>query len=73
MNDFTLVEVSGQRVRFLYGDVSLDVYIAIKDDMTNAGGIWSDNEVVIDGNLITSRKPDDLPAFCKAILSVSAH
>ena len=44
-------------------------FSAIKDDLVNAGAIWSDKEVVIDGNLITSRKPDDLPAFCKAILS----
>ncbi len=44
-------------------------YEAIKDDMKNAGGIWSDEEVVVDGKLITSRKPQDLPAFCKAILA----
>ena len=44
-------------------------FYAIKDDMVNAGAIWSDSEVVIDENLITSRKPDDLPAFCRAILN----
>ena len=43
-------------------------YVAIKDDMTNAGAKWSDSEVVVDGNLITSRKPEDLPAFCREIL-----
>jgi protease I len=43
-------------------------FSAIKDDLVNAGANWIDKEVVIDGNLITSRKPDDLPAFCKAIL-----
>ena len=43
-------------------------YAAIKDDMTNAGGEWSDKEVVVDGNLITSRKPEDLPAFCREII-----
>lgn len=48
-------------------------FSAIKDDMVNAGANWVDEEVVVDGNLITSRKPDDLPAFCKAILSVSSH
>lgn len=42
---------------------------SIKDDVLHAGGVWSDEEVVVDGNLITARKPDDLPAFCKAILS----
>jgi protease I len=36
--------------------------------MVNAGGRWSDSEVVVDGNLITSRKPDDLPAFCREIV-----
>jgi len=43
-------------------------YFAIKDDMINAGVDFVDEEVVIDGNLITSRTPDDLPAFMKAIL-----
>ena len=36
--------------------------------MVNAGGEWLDREVVTDGNLITSRKPDDLPAFCREIV-----
>jgi len=40
---------------------------AIKDDMVNAGARYVDEEVVVDGNLITSRKPDDLPAFCREI------
>jgi protease I len=43
-------------------------YVAIKDDMINAGALWEDSELVRDGNLITSRKPDDLPAFCRAIV-----
>jgi len=43
-------------------------FYSIKDDMMNAGARWFDEEVVVDGNLITSRKPDDLPAFMKAIL-----
>src|SRR5450756_1336849 len=37
---------------------------AIKDDVTNAGATFLDQEVVRDGNLVTSRTPDDLPAFC---------
>jgi protease I len=41
---------------------------SIKDDMVSAGGQWSDSEVVVDGNLVTSRKPDDLPAFCREII-----
>ena len=43
-------------------------FMAIKDDIKNAGAEYVDAECVIDGNLITSRKPDDLPAFCTAIL-----
>jgi protease I len=43
-------------------------YFAIKDDMINAGAIFEDSPVVIDKNLITSRTPDDLPQFMKAIL-----
>ena len=42
---------------------------AIKDDMVNAGAKWVDQEVVKDGNLITSRKPGDLPAFTDAIIA----
>lgn len=45
-------------------------FFAIKDDMVNAGAVWSDAEVVVDRNLVTSRKPDDLPAFCRASLEV---
>jgi protease I len=41
---------------------------SIKDDLRAAGARWEDAEVVVDGNLITSRKPDDLPAFCRTIL-----
>jgi protease I len=41
---------------------------SIRDDMVNAGAEWVDEAVVVDGNLISSRVPDDLPAFCRAIL-----
>ena len=43
-------------------------FFAIKDDVINAGAQYVDAEVVRDGNLITSRKPDDLPAFMQTIL-----
>lgn len=43
-------------------------FMAIKDDIKNAGADYVDAECVVDDNLITSRKPDDLPAFCAAIL-----
>lgn len=42
---------------------------SIRTDLTNAGARWVDQEVVEDGNLITSRKPDDLEAFTKTLLS----
>ena len=42
---------------------------SIRTDLVNAGAQWEDAEVVEDGNLITSRKPDDIPAFSAAILS----
>ena len=46
-------------------------FFAIKDDVINAGASYVDAEVVRDGNLITSRKPDDLPAFLQAILQAA--
>jgi protease I len=42
----------------------------IKDDLINAGAEWIDAEVVIDGHHVTSRRPSDLPAFCRAMLTV---
>jgi protease I len=47
-------------------------FFAIKDDVVNAGATWVDAEVVVDNNLVTSRKPEDLPAFCKASIEVVA-
>ncbi len=43
-------------------------FFAIKDDVINAGAKYTDKEVVVDGNLITSRNPYDLPAFCREII-----
>ncbi|OGP58436.1 MAG: protease [Deltaproteobacteria bacterium RBG_13_52_11b] len=43
-------------------------FFSIKDDLIHAGGNYVDAEVVRDGNLITSRKPDDLPAFCRELV-----
>ena len=42
----------------------------IKDDLVNAGAIWDDQPVVVDGHHVTSRRPDDLPDFCKGLLEV---
>jgi len=47
-------------------------FFAIKDDLIHAGADWVDEEVVVDGNLITSRTPDDLPAFLRAIIAALA-
>ena len=44
----------------------------IKDDLVNAGALWQDAAVVVDRNFVSSRKPDDLPDFCRAILGVLA-
>jgi protease I len=44
-------------------------FFAIKDDLVHAGAIYRDAEVVVDGNLITSRQPADLPAFLGAIIA----
>ena len=44
-------------------------FSAIKDDVINAGATYVDIDVVQDGNLITSRVPQDLPAFCRTIIS----
>jgi protease I len=46
-------------------------FSAIKDDVINAGAAYVDQEVVRDGNLITSRVPTDLPAFCRAIIQAT--
>lgn len=48
---------------------TLTGFYSIKDDLVNAGATYVDQEVVIDGNYITSRTPKDLPAFSKAILN----
>jgi protease I len=52
----------------IYKGKTATCFMAIKDDIINAGAKYVDDECVIDGNLITARKPDDLPAFCTAVL-----
>jgi protease I len=42
----------------------------IQDDLVNAGAIWEDAAVVVDRHFVSSRKPDDLPDFCREILQV---
>jgi protease I len=50
-------------------DREVTAFFAIKDDLIHAGANYVDQEVVVAGNLITSRCPDDLPPFMKAILA----
>lgn len=50
----------------------LTSYHTIQDDLKNAGADWVDQEVVVDGQLVTSRQPDDLPAFNREMLRVFA-
>lgn len=60
---WTLIEsgvVAGRR---------LTSWPSLKTDLRNAGATWVDDEVVVDGNLITSRNPDDLPAFCRQLVT----
>lgn len=46
---------------------------SLKTDLSNAGAKWIDKEVVVDGNLVTSRKPDDLPAFNQKMIELFSH
>lgn len=48
-------------------------FYSIRDDIENAGAEWKDRDVVVDENVITSRNPHDLPAFCKAIIEMSEN
>jgi protease I len=56
----------------VYRGVRVTGSAGIKDDLINAGAIWEDSPVVVDRHFVSSRKPDDLPDFCRAILQVLA-
>jgi protease I len=64
---WTLVEADAVRGR------TMTSWPSIKTDLKNAGATWVDEAVVVDGNLITSRKPDDIPAFGKNAIEVFAR
>ncbi|MBF4766970.1 type 1 glutamine amidotransferase [Nocardioides agariphilus] len=51
---------------------TLTSWPSLQTDLRNAGATWQDKEVVVDGNLVTSRNPDDLPAFNEAALTAFA-
>jgi protease I len=63
---WTLVEADVLRGR------TLTSWPSLQTDIRNAGGTWVDEEVVVDGNLVTSRKPDDLPSFTKKLVEMAA-
>lgn len=64
---WTLIEADTVR------DRQLTSWPSLATDLRNAGATWLDERVVVDGNLITSRKPDDLPAFIGALLEALQH
>ncbi len=64
---WTLVEADVLRGR------TLTSWPSLQTDIRNAGGEWVDEKNVVDGNLITSRNPDDIPAFISALLEALQH
>lgn len=64
---WTLIEADAVRGR------TVTSWPSLKTDLRNAGAVWVDQEVAVDGNLITSRKPDDLQAFCDALIEMLAN
>jgi protease I len=63
---WTLIDAGGVKGKRMTSWPSLRI------DLTNAGAIWVDEECVVDGSLVTSRKPDDIPAFNKRMLALFA-
>lgn len=63
---WTLIEAGAVKGR------TLTSWPSLKTDIRNAGGEWVDEEVHVDGNLISSRNPDDLPAFCSRLVQTLA-
>ena len=64
---WTLIETGGLKGR------TLTSYPSLKTDLINAGANWVDKEVVVDNGLVTSRDPNDLPAFCKKMIEEIAE
>jgi protease I len=64
---WTIVEADAVRGR------TITSWPSLRTDIENAGGRWVDEEVVVDGGLVSSRKPDDLPAFCARMVEELAE
>lgn len=64
---WTLIETGELKGR------KLTSYPSLKTDLENAGAIWTDEEVIVDKGLVTSRNPNDLPAFCKKMVEEIAE
>jgi protease I len=63
---WTLIDAGGAKGR------NMTSWPSLRTDLENAGATWADKEVVEDGNLVTSRKPDDIPAFNAAMVKLFA-
>jgi protease I len=61
---WTLIEAGGVKGR------TMTSWPSLRTDLRNAGATWEDRPVVVDGNMVSSRKPDDLPEFCREMLRV---
>jgi protease I len=61
---WTIIEADAARGR------RIAAWPSLKTDLGNAGALWVDEEVVVDGNLVSSRKPDDIPAFNREVLAL---
>jgi protease I len=64
---WTLIEAGGVKGK------KMTSWPSLKTDLSNAGAKWVDEQVVTDGLLVTSRKPDDLPAFNKTVVAQFSH
>lgn len=64
---WTLINAGG------VGGKTVTSWPSLRADLENAGAHWVDREVVVDGALVTSRKPDDLPAFCAKMIEAFAE
>ncbi|MEG4944685.1 type 1 glutamine amidotransferase domain-containing protein [Microcoleus sp. F4-D5] len=64
---WTIIEAGAARGR------RIAAWPSLKTDLRNAGAEWVDREVVVDGNLVTSRMPDDIPAFNREMIGLFSH